>query len=151
MYRKTPWFSTSGSPRVGDFFRIKAGNGGETCEHRLNMELDLKRLFGLLCTAVLIGSDPATPPSPRAFGLIQYTRALLVNQDRRHLFVTPCWRVWLTGLSKHLLNTLYKAPSCSLLRLARCFSQSERLETEVFYNGEPRTPPVLFVSSISIQ
>ena len=37
--------------------------------HRLNMELDLKSLFGLLCTAVLIGSDLATPPSP-AFGLI---------------------------------------------------------------------------------
>jgi hypothetical protein len=43
--------------------------------YRLNMELDPQNLIGLLCTAVLIGS---------------YTRALLVNQDRRHLFVTPC-------------------------------------------------------------
>jgi hypothetical protein len=25
------------------------------CNHRLNMELDLKNLFGLLCTAVIIG------------------------------------------------------------------------------------------------
>ncbi len=33
--------------------------------HRLNIELDLKSLFGLLCTAVLIGWDPATPPTPR--------------------------------------------------------------------------------------
>ncbi len=30
--------------------------------HRLNMELDLQSLFGLLCAAVLIGWDPATPP-----------------------------------------------------------------------------------------
>ncbi len=32
---------------------------------RLNMELDLRSLFGLQCTAVLIVPDPATPPSPR--------------------------------------------------------------------------------------
>ena len=38
--------------------------------HRLNMELDLQSLFGLLCTAVLIGWDPATSPLPAAFGLI---------------------------------------------------------------------------------
>jgi hypothetical protein len=50
------------------------------------MEFDLQSLFGLLCTAVLIGWDPATPPSP-AFGLM---RVLLVSQDKRHLFVTPC-------------------------------------------------------------
>ncbi len=25
------------------------------CNHRLNMELDLQHLFGLLCTAVIIG------------------------------------------------------------------------------------------------
>jgi hypothetical protein len=49
------------------------------------MELDLQSLFGLLCTAVLIGLDPATAPSPPpSFG-----RYLLVSQDRRHLFVTP--------------------------------------------------------------
>ncbi len=28
------------------------------------MALDLQSLLGLLCTAVLIGRDPATPPSP---------------------------------------------------------------------------------------
>ncbi len=43
--------------------------------NRLNMELDLQSLFGLHftwcvhCTAVLIGWDPASPPS-HAFGLI---------------------------------------------------------------------------------
>jgi hypothetical protein len=32
------------------------------------MELDLPSLFGLLCTAALIGGDPATPAHP-ALGL----------------------------------------------------------------------------------
>jgi hypothetical protein len=36
-------------------------------------------------TAVLIGRDSATPPPPH---LDSYTRALLVRQDRRRLFVT---------------------------------------------------------------
>ncbi len=34
------------------------------------MELDLQSLFGLLCTAVLIGRGPATTPPPPAFRLI---------------------------------------------------------------------------------
>jgi hypothetical protein len=34
------------------------------------MELDLQSLFGLLCTALIIGCDPATPPSSPAYGLI---------------------------------------------------------------------------------
>ncbi len=38
--------------------------------HWLNMLLDLHSLFGLLCTAVLIGSDPAASPPPLTFGLI---------------------------------------------------------------------------------
>ncbi len=36
----------------------------------------------------MIGWDPATSPPPPDLG--SYTRALLVNQDRRYLFVTPC-------------------------------------------------------------
>jgi hypothetical protein len=51
--------------------------------------MDLQSSFGLLCTAVLIGWDPEPPPIPPHLG--SYTRALLVSQDRRHLFVTP-WR-----------------------------------------------------------
>ena len=41
--------------------------------HRLNMELDLQSLFGLLCTAVLIGCYPATPPptTPRILAHIR--------------------------------------------------------------------------------
>ncbi len=53
---------------------------------RVNMELGLQSLFGLLCTAVLIGWDPATPPSPSLWAHT-YTRALFVSQYRRHLFV----------------------------------------------------------------
>jgi hypothetical protein len=38
--------------------------------HRLNMELDLQSLFGLLRTAVLIGcKSPQLPPPPPMFGL----------------------------------------------------------------------------------
>jgi hypothetical protein len=40
--------------------------------------LDLQSLFGLLCTAVLIGSDPATPPFPpnlRIWAHIRYEGA----------------------------------------------------------------------------
>ena len=53
----------------------------------LTMELDLQSLFGLLCAATLIGWDPATPPLLLHLG--SYTRALLVSQHRRHLYVTP--------------------------------------------------------------
>jgi hypothetical protein len=38
-------------------------------------------------TAVLIGWGPQPPPPPPHLG--SYLRALLVSQDRRHLFVTP--------------------------------------------------------------
>jgi hypothetical protein len=38
---------------------------------RSNMELDLQSLFGLVCTAVLIGcDDPRNSPTLPAFGLI---------------------------------------------------------------------------------
>ncbi len=43
----------------------------------------------VMCTAVLIGRDPATTPIPPH--LDSYTRALLVSKDRRHLFVTLCY------------------------------------------------------------
>ncbi len=55
-------------------------------EHRLNMELDLQSLFGLYS---LVPRN-FLPPLPY---LGSNTRALLVSQDRRHLFVTP----WIWG------------------------------------------------------
>ncbi len=48
-----------------------------TGNHRLNMELDLQSLFGLHVTSSAFWT--------------RITRALLVSQDRRHLFVTPCY------------------------------------------------------------
>jgi hypothetical protein len=58
--------------------------------YRLNMELDLQSLFGLLVHIVLITRDPAAPSPPPPPHMGSYTRALLASQDRRHLFVTPC-------------------------------------------------------------
>ncbi len=60
--------------------------------HRIHMELaNSKVYFGSMCTAgctcVVIGWDPATPPLPTHLG--SHTRAPLVSQDRRNLFVTP--------------------------------------------------------------
>ncbi len=44
---------------------VKPGDGRTNrVLHRLNTELDLQSLFGLLCTAVLIGWDSATVPLP---------------------------------------------------------------------------------------
>ncbi len=60
----------------------------ESFFHRSNMGFDLQSLFGLhvhSCTHWLI---PRKPPHGPALG--SYTRALLVSQDRRHLFVTLC-------------------------------------------------------------
>ncbi len=53
--------------------------------HRLNMELDLQSLFGLLCTLYSCTHwlRPTPPFSPY---LGSYTRALLVSRDRRRLF-----------------------------------------------------------------
>jgi hypothetical protein len=44
-----------------------------------------------MCTAVLIGWDPETPPLPPHFGLI--LRGRYWSANRRHLFVTP-WCLW---------------------------------------------------------
>jgi hypothetical protein len=41
-----------------------------TCGHRLNMELDLQSLFGLLCTDVYSLAETPQLPLPPAFGLI---------------------------------------------------------------------------------
>ncbi len=58
-------------------------------EYRLNMDIS-KVYLGSMCTAVHVGWDPRKPPPPPYLG--SYTRALLVSQDRWHLFVTPWLR-----------------------------------------------------------
>jgi hypothetical protein len=52
------------------------------------MELDLQSSFGLYEHSFIHWLRPRNPPTP-AFGLIPYTRALLVSQGRIHLLVTP--------------------------------------------------------------
>ncbi len=62
-------------------------------DHRVNMELDLQSLFGLLYSfaETQLQPPPLPPPIPQRLG--SNTRALLVSQERRHLFVTP-WSRW---------------------------------------------------------
>ncbi len=89
------WYSTVG-------LYVLCGYGKRP---RLNTELDFQSLFGLLCTAVLIGWDPATPLLLSHLG--SYTRTLLVvSHDRRHFCVTP-----------NVLRSIYKWISEYLWRL----------------------------------
>ncbi len=61
-----------------------------TVHHRLNLELVLQSYLG---SCVQLYSLPETlQPHLLPPHLGSYTRALLVSQDRRHLFVTPCYK-----------------------------------------------------------
>jgi hypothetical protein len=83
------------------------------------MESDPQSLFGLLCTAILIGGDPATPLLAH---LVSYTRALLVSQDPlvlgqqiilTHLHDVISWVVVAGTLQTHGAQERYQARSCS--------------------------------------
>ncbi len=94
--------------------------------HRLKMELDLQSLFRLLCTAVLIGWDPPPLPSPRIWAHRQ--GALLVSQDRQHLFVTPCsspsWNSLAFEFSTTTAEQLWCGVKCLLcpVQIPRCWN-----------------------------
>jgi hypothetical protein len=62
---------------------------GVTPPHRLTMELDLQSYLGSCVKLYSLAETPQLPPPPH---LGSNTRALLVSQDRRHLFITPCSR-----------------------------------------------------------
>ncbi len=55
--------------------------------HKLNMDLDLQSSFRFHVFHVH-SWDPPTPPPPIPPHMGSFTRAILVYQDRRHLFVT---------------------------------------------------------------
>jgi hypothetical protein len=58
----------------------------------VHIELDLQIYLGSMCTAVLIGWGPATPPPlplPPHLACLYATCEGAVSQDRRHLVVTP--------------------------------------------------------------
>ncbi len=76
-----------------------------------HMELDLQSIFGLHmhnCTHWLRPRNP--PPLPPH--LDSSSRALLVNQDRRHLFATPC------GSPFHYTSRRYKCKKCPAVKRA---------------------------------
>jgi hypothetical protein len=62
----------------------------------LNLELDLQSLFGLCasdihsCTHWLRPRKAQPLPHAPIPKHLNFTRELLVSQDRRHLFMTPC-------------------------------------------------------------
>ncbi len=58
-------------------------------KHKLNMKLDLQSLFGLHVHSF---THWLGPRDPLPLHLVSYTKALLVSQDRRHLFVTPWYK-----------------------------------------------------------
>jgi hypothetical protein len=63
---------------IGEVFWPKLST--ETLYHRLNMELDLQSLFGLLCAQLYsLFEIPQLPPLSSHLG--SYTRALLVKID----------------------------------------------------------------------
>ncbi len=70
-------------------------------QHRLNMELDIQSLFGLNVNSCT--HWPRLHPPPISPHLGSYTRALLVSQDKRHLFVTP----WIERLRNPLIVRLW--------------------------------------------
>jgi hypothetical protein len=92
----------------------------EKIPQKIFKKKDLQNLFGLLCTAVLIGWDPQLPPSRPHLG--SYTSALLVGQDRRHLFVSP----WLE-LTKRwfVLARESQTPSCLRALVERFWQKPE--------------------------
>ncbi len=106
--------------------------------HRLNMELDLQSLVGLLCTSVFIGWGPATPPFPRIWAHIR--GRLLVSQDRGHFLINP-------------LITNFTSTLCfpwGIFSLDRHFSTYDRVEGravgELLGNDEPLEPPAASVA-----
>jgi hypothetical protein len=63
---------------VGCYSRLTGGGYTEMLfSRRLKIELDLQSLFGLLCTAVLVGRNNAILPRPPHLG--SFTKALLVT------------------------------------------------------------------------
>jgi hypothetical protein len=76
------WVGNVALSSKGNFVTVK---DSKQIVYRLHLHIGyIWSLFGLLCTA------ETTLPPPLPPHLDSYTMALLVSQDRRHLFVTPC-------------------------------------------------------------
>jgi hypothetical protein len=71
--------------------RLLKSSGSVCCPAKVKYgaTVDLQSLFEV-CVYVQLYSLAETPqPQPLPPHLVSYTRALLVSQDRRHLFMTP--------------------------------------------------------------
>ncbi len=92
-------------------------------------------------TAVLIGWDFRTlPPPPH---LNSYARALLVSQDRRHLFVTPCFPVMsIPLLFLHFCPFLSPILSCFLFCACVSSLQSPKTFMECVFFFFISNPPL---------
>ncbi len=104
------------------------------CAHKLNMELDLLSLFGLLCTAYSAETPQLPPPPPPAFGL-KYEGAILVSQDIRHLFETS----WLLTSISDTRNIPYSA-------WRKAWRRRQASSPEPFSRRTERTYPFLQIT-----
>jgi hypothetical protein len=82
------------------------------------MELDLQSFFWLHVRSCTLWLRPRNSPPPCSFG---FTRALLVSQDRRHLFVTLYLNIRAAGFSSFF--------SAFCIQLANSSSQKEASES----------------------
>ncbi len=72
------------------------------------MMLDLQSLFGFLCSAVLIGWDPATHPEAPAFGLIHKGGA--IGQPRQTTFLcNPTYVIRRSNIYQNKFDTVTSA------------------------------------------
>ncbi len=102
-------------------------------DHRLNMELVLHSLFGLHVYSCAHGLRPRNTPPPLPPHWGSNTRALLVSQDRRHLFVTP----WL-GQSPKILTEKGKWSVCNIAKFVAIFSSEKKTKKQRLHAGSRR-------------
>jgi hypothetical protein len=74
------------APWIQIRIRIEGLRDRKDKRQKLNRELSY---LGSCVRLYSLAQTPLLPPPPSHLG--SYTRALLVSQDRRHLFVTLCW------------------------------------------------------------
>jgi hypothetical protein len=117
------------------------------------MVLDLQILSWLLYSSVFICTHwpiPRPPPPPSYLG--SYTSALLVSQDRRHIFVTP----WITVLFILLFCSVWKVRRARQDEADRVDAGTESNQNTFLtpgaassrYGEDPPPPPMVPSSSV---
>ncbi len=96
------------------------------------MEVDLQSLFGLhitWCAQLYSLAETPHPPPPNS-----NRRALLVSKDRRHLFVTPCFFIYLFTISLwgYYLSMLIISCGCML----QCILQEMFIQVAPFSTSD---------------